>query len=287
MAFGHWLALPASWGPFRFHPSRAAVILIGITGVLAPEQSLAQGAEGWGAGIFGSETSLMIGAGAILEPEYLGGDEMTVNPIPIFELDGMFGGHVFVSTSRGVGIDFLTRGPLKFSTAVNYAGGRDNDDGDRLRGLDEIDAGAKISAVLEYDFTPFTAAVEVNHRFGDGSGTTVKLGADYGFSPLPDLRVSLGASVRFADGSHTENFFGVTAVEAARATAAGNPLRTYEADAGIQDVGLKLSATYNLDKHWLVRSEVGVGMLLGDAADSPLTEREVRPSVFLGLAYRF
>ena len=39
--------------------------------------------------------------------------------------------------------------------------------------------------------------------------------------------------------------------------------------------------------NWLLRGAAGVGVLTGDAADSPVVEEKVQPKLSLALGYRF
>lgn len=268
---------------------RGAALLLGLCTVLLP---LPAGAEqSWSLGRLigtaGDGATVTLGAGAALRPEYEGARRMTVSPVPIVQIDKLFHGRVFLSTVDGVGVHLLRNGPLRLSVGVNYGGGRDSDDNDRLRGLDDIDGAAVFSAKLAYEFAAVTTTAEVTHRFGDKSGSQLVLGAAYGFSPHPDLKLSLGGRVSVADSDYESAFFGVSALEATRAVARGNPLTAYKAEGGLHDVGLKLSGTYSLTEHWRLTGAVGATLLLGDAADSPLTERKLQPTAYLGLAYRF
>lgn len=267
----------------------AAALVLGLCGTLLPGQALAQtgGREGWIAGMFGDEASLLLGAGGMLKPDYEGARSLTLDPVPVVELQDLFGGRLFISTVDGIGVNVLRSGPLKVVAAVNHDGGRDSGDNGRLRGTDKIEGAALVYAALDYDLDPFSTTVQVSHRLGDDSGTRLTLGAAYGFSPVADLDLSVAAGATFANGRYANTFHGVTPAEAARASAAGNPLRAYKAGGGIHDVGLELSGTYSFDEHWLLRGQIGASWLLGDAADSPLTERTLQPSAFLGLAYRF
>ena len=79
-----------------------------------------------------------------------------------------------------------------------------------------------------------------------------------------------------------EAYFGVNATQSAR-----SGLPEYKAEAGLKRVDLSASATYILTDKWLLRGEAGVGVLTGDAADSPIVEQDVQPSVSLFVGYRF
>lgn len=63
----------------------------------------------------------------------------------------------------------------------------------------------------------------------------------------------------------------------------------HNADAGFKDVGLRLAADYKFTESW----STGIGAqyirLIGDAADSPVTDQGSKDQVFGGvsLSYRF
>lgn len=267
----------------------AIAVLLGLCTVLLPLQAGAENFRDldWLVGSLGEQTSVTLGAGARVSPDYEGARTMGVDPVPIVEIDGLFHGRLFLSTIDGVGVNLLSDGPLTLKAGVNYSGGRDSGDNDRLRGLDDIDAAAVLSAKLAYDLAPVIVTADFTHRFGTDSGSKLVLGAAYGFSPLPDLKLSFGGRIGLADGDYQDAFFGVSALEATRATARGNPITAYKADGGLHDVGLKLSGAYGLSAGWLLTGAVGATLLVGDAADSPLTERKLQPTAYLGLAYRF
>ncbi|RVC17620.1 MipA/OmpV family protein, partial [Mesorhizobium sp. M7A.F.Ca.AU.002.02.1.1] len=64
-------------------------------------------------------------------------------------------------------------------------------------------------------------------------------------------------------------------------------LARYDAGAGLKRADFSISATYMLDENWMVRGEAGVGVLLGDAADSPVVVEKIQPSGMLLVGYRF
>lgn len=270
-------------------PRPGIALLLGLCTALLPWQADAEDFWDldWLAGAVGKQTSVTLGAGGLVSPDYEGSRHMRVDPVPIVEIDKLFHGRLFLSTIDGVGVNLLSDGPLSLKAGVNYSGGRNSDDNDRLRGLDDIDGAAVVQAKLAYRLDPVTMTVDLSHRFGTDSGSKLVLGAAYGFSPLPDLKLSFGGRVSLADGDYQNAFFGVGALEAARATALGNPMTAYKADGGFHDVGLKLNGTYSLSDRWLLTGAVGATLLVGDAGNSPLTERKLQPTAFLGLAYRF
>ncbi len=237
--------------------------------------------------LLGEKASLTLGAGLAVKPAYEGSDEISFSPVPMLALDGLARGHLSVSFPQGVTVEAFPDGPFQLGANVSYDFGRSTDDIDRLDGMDDIDGAAEVKAFVGYRLTHFSTTATFLHRFGDDSGNLVTLDAAVMARPLPSLRLSAGPSVTWADKDYTDAFFGVSSTEAARANARGNGLTAYEADAGIKDVDLSLTAVYTPFEHWMITGKVGTSFLLGDAADSPLTEATVQPMTYVGVSYRF
>ncbi|TIM34603.1 MAG: MipA/OmpV family protein [Mesorhizobium sp.] len=96
------------------------------------------------------------------------------------------------------------------------------------------------------------------------------------------LMVGARASAVFADENHMQAYFGVTPEQSAR-----SGLARYDAGAGLKRADFSVSATYLLNQNWMVRGEAGVGVLVGDAADSPIVAEKIQPSGMLLVGYRF
>lgn len=76
-------------------------------------------------------------------------------------------------------------------------------------------------------------------------------------------------------------------VDAAGAVANGLPV--FNPDAGLLDVNLSVNALHEFNDNWSIFGIGRVGRLVGDAADSPITDEGSETSVFVGgaLARRF
>jgi outer membrane scaffolding protein for murein synthesis (MipA/OmpV family) len=66
-------------------------------------------------------------------------------------------------------------------------------------------------------------------------------------------------------------------------------LEFYNADEGVKDVGLRLAADYQFSQSWSVGGGVQYIRLIGDAEDSPVTDRGSADQLFGGvtISYRF
>lgn len=223
--------------------------------------------------------SLLVGAGAIYEPEYEGGDEFAINPVPFVVFTY---GEWLEIDPRGVTITPFRHEGFALSGKVGYEGGRDEDDADRLNGLGDIDFAATVGAKASYSWNGFEVYAAVDQTI-DGSESLIgTFGAEYQ-APVTE-RLILGASVEaiIANDKHMQAYFGVDATQSVR-----SGLSEYKAEAGLKRVNVSASAIYMLSENWLVRGEAGVGFLTGDAADSPIVEEKIQPSASLFVGYKF
>ncbi|WP_029010399.1 MipA/OmpV family protein [Azospirillum halopraeferens] len=230
--------------------------------------------------------SATIGIGAVVAPEYPGSDEASISPVPLIDLRyrvGMTGlDTVFLNTGDGLGVVVLRRGAFSTGVSVNYASGRDEDDGDRLRGLGAIDAAARGRLFVRADFGALGLGLDIDRAFGAQDGTFLTMKASYSAHLTPALSLTGHVGATLADGSGQRQWFGVTEAGAAR-----SGLPAYRPDGGLQSGTLGVTAAYALTPHWRLTARVGVTQLLGDAADSPVVENETQPYGFLGVSYRF
>jgi outer membrane scaffolding protein for murein synthesis (MipA/OmpV family) len=77
-----------------------------------------------------------------------------------------------------------------------------------------------------------------------------------------------------------QTFFGVDTTQSARS---GLPL--FEPDSGISAVRLFFSARYAVRPSWLLGGQLYASRSLGNAADSPITQRRTTPGAGVYVAY--
>ncbi|ONG45692.1 hypothetical protein BKE38_26160 [Pseudoroseomonas deserti] len=250
------------------------LLALGASPALA-QAPLAQG--GW---------DLRLGIGGVVAPAYPGSKSLEVNPVPLVEAAYRPGlpllDTIFLNTRDGLGIVAFRSGPFSAGGAIGYAPGRDEDDAARLRGMGDIDGAAKASLFLRGDFGAFGASLQAEKALGDQEGTTVTLGASYRYRLTESLSLLGAASLVWADGDDMEQWFGVDRVQASRSR-----FREYRPESGFRSARVSATAAYALTPRWWISATVGAVQLLGDAADSPITERETQPFGLLGAGYRF
>jgi outer membrane protein len=228
------------------------------------------------------------GIAAMVSPAYEGSKKTKVSPFPYVDVHGFFNDRMYLSSVRGIGLNLLDLDHFRGGFALNYAGGRTSKDDPHLNGLPDIGGAAQVGGFLTYSLKPFALEARVRRRLGSTAGTQVELGVSAAAAPLPQLHVSVGANLSWADASFQKTFFGVTAAQAAQATALGNPLTPYTPKAGLSTAGLTGVGVYQLGRHWGLIGRIELQDLIGSQPKhSPLTQRTFQPSVAFGAAYQF
>ena len=232
--------------------------------------------------------SVVLGAGAGVVPVYEGAKSLKAVPFPLIDITGLAGDRIFLSSTRGIGVNLIELGDLRAGVALGFRGGRSSHDSDRLRGLSDLSTAPVASGFITYSLKPLTFEMKAQEVLGPAPGTEVTASALWSFSPMAGMKMSIGPETTWADRRYDRSYFGVTDDQAAAATAAGNPLHPYSPGSGLKDAGLSANLLYQITDHWGIAAHAGVTELVGPAArHSPLTERDLQPSAFLGLTYRF
>lgn len=268
------------------------VFVAGSTG--APHAALAD--VGWG---LPEVNGLRVGGVASVRPTYEGSDEYEVTGfpllIPVFGdaglkddggLRGFFRTYVEIGGIDDVRLkllqgDVLTAGPL-----VGYRFGRDEDDGDLLAGLGDIDGGVIAGGFVRASLIDgFFAEVSYHRQISgdeEGGEARLALGTEQDVADGVTLKAKVGAT--YADDEYMTTYFGVTA---AQSNSSGAGLGVYDPEAGFKSAFVEAGAEIALGYAWVLQPTVRYTHLVGDAADSPLVAEEAQFSGRLGLSYRF
>jgi outer membrane protein len=236
----------------------------------------------------GGKTSIVIGAAARVAPVYEGSKTTKVSPFPYIDVHGLFHDRVFISDIRGLGINIVDTGAFRTGVAFNDRGGRTSSDSPRLRGLPDIGSAASVAGFMTYSVKPFAFEFKVQRELGSRPGTEAEFGASFAMAPTPRWHVSVGTQLNWHDRKFNQKYFGVTAAEAAQATAAGNAMTAYVPGSGLGTVGMTATSVYAMTEHWGFVTRLGLRDLIGSPAkDSPLTERTFGADFAIGAIYKF
>lgn len=254
----------------------ATVLLAGAAPALA--DGTASGAKGKmleparSQDLFGSE---WVGGGVlIVSPKYEGSNSYEVMGAPFVFPGSPFGGSgpVNFTAVDGVQIRILKQGSFEFGPVIGWRFGRDEEDGERLRGLGDVDGGFIVGAYGAVHSGNFTFTTSYHHQVGgDDTGGLLRLRGEIEVPVHSTMKLTFGAGTNYATDEYMDAFFGVTAAQSA-ASLAGLPV--FAADAGFKDVFLSLTADMMLDQRWTLTLGGAYAHLIGDAGDSPVIETE-------------
>lgn len=233
-----------------------------IAALVASTPAFAQDTIGTGP----NHVSVDIGLGAAYKPSYQGSDEFEASPWLIMRDLRL----------RGYGAG--ENSGFSISPNVNLVGKRNNDDDDRLEGMDDIDYGYELGLKATYNVGQTTAYATMRKGFGGHHGVTGELGATYRIETTDRMTFWAGLEAGYGNDSYNETYFGVTDAEAAR-----TDYSTYTPSGGFNSAALSLEGRYELAPNTAITGAVKFSRLIGDAADSPIVQDRNQPSIKLGI----
>ncbi|MGO1078939.1 MipA/OmpV family protein [Inquilinus sp. CA228] len=228
------------------------------------------------------DDAVSLGLGAGVMPDFVGGGELRVEPIPIVGV--RFGDIAFAATGRGIGANLVRFSGLSAGPFLDYSLGSKRSRA--ADGLDDLDGTGLAGLFVRYSLAPFAIEGRVGHSFaGDFDGYVATLSGVMAFELAEGWRGRVGATALWGDGGWSDAFFGIDDGEASR-----SGLPAYRPGAGIQEVSLFLGSAYDITPSISLVGYVRVSRLVGEAADSPIVEAEGEAGQIaaqLGLVYRF
>ena len=251
------------------------------------------------------ETWVTVGIGAGLVPSYSGSDDYVVFPLPL--IVGRVGGVGISPNGPGFNLDLLSQPPsdgprgtsVSFGPSFRLRNDRESQIEDEVvRAAGELDiavevganAGVTIPGVLHgFDWLTISGTIRWDVA-GAHDGMVIEPGVSY-FTPLSrGAALQLSASAQFVDDSFADYYYSVSPAQSA---ASGLP--QFQADGGLNSLGLTAIATVDLDGNilnggWNIYGIGGYSRLMGDAADTPFTSVRGSADQFvggLGLGYTF
>ncbi|QKH38457.1 MipA/OmpV family protein [Achromobacter pestifer] len=230
----------------------------------------------------GSSNFIGMGVGAV--PVYEGSREYRALPVPMINYHA---GSFFISPRAGLpamGLKTDLAPDWSAGVFVGMALGRKADDADRTKGLEDIDFHGTYGAFLEWSPGPYSLIVAYRQAARSGYGGTLDLRATYAAWQDSSNRVSLSAATQWADHDSMQTWFGITPSQSARSR---EGLDVYSPSSGFKSVALFGTWAHRFDASWSAVTTLGVNTLVGDARNSPLTERKTNVFANVGVVYAF
>jgi len=229
-------------------------------------------------------SDVKVGGIVIVKPKYEGSDEYEVVgapfAFPVWSSNGADGTFSFNGVDD-VRLRVLNRHGFEAGILGGYAFGRDEDDGDLLVGLGDVDGGFIAGGFVGYRLGNTRVDVSYHRIVSGDTGAYFRAGITHTQDVSLATKLKIRTGVTYADDDYMSHYFGVPT------GLGGVVVPAFDADAGFKDVFVNLSATHALTSRWSVTGGVGYKRLIGDAADSPIVESEDQFSATIGATYRF
>ncbi len=252
---------------------RLALVLLGALLLLAAGIPAA-GAADWG-----------VGGGVAVVPDYIGSDDYEAAPLPYFTVD--FDNHMNVHlVGNRIQSNLLPHPIWKAGLVGEYIGERDDVDNSKVDDLQDVDASFMLGGFIGFEYEGWNGRFETMADVADGNdGVLTRVAGGWGTAMFDTMRLNLEAFAGFGDGDFMSSYFGVDGADSRR-----SGLDTYDADAGIYEVGLNVTHAWNFTGAWSLITFGGISQLVGDADDdSPVVDEGSETQGVLGVmvTYRF
>jgi outer membrane protein len=268
-----------------FHAVFSAVLLAFGT---AQASEAVQSARSW---------QLELGLGASYEPDYSG--SLAAGPRLLLWANGEYATErwgKFALDSGSLTIDpqlrwdFIDSKEYGLGLLIGYRNGRSDGNpgwvGDagsaRLKGMGNVSAAVDggLSGFVQVFGIPLFA--QLRAALNGDQGTIGVLGVYLPLELTSRFELTVLPSLTWANARQMQAFYGVTPAQSA-----ASDFRVYDPRSGWQSAALELVGDWKIAGPWHLIGSVGYQRLLGNAADSPLTQDKNQWSGLLGLSYRF
>lgn len=233
----------------------------------------------------GGSVNLAVGGIAVITPRYEGSKQFRAVGAPYVIPAGATDGNSRFSVRGADDLRFklFDYNGIEIGPLAGWRFGRKESDADHLVGLGHISGGLIVGGYAGYRAGPLMPFVSYHHQVtGSDTGGVLRLGVEATQKLLPGLEVTAIVGTSYAERAYMESFFGVTAGQATT-----SHLAAFDAGAGFKDVYFDLTGTFRLDDKWTLKAGGRYARLLGDAADSPITETRDQFQALFGISYKF
>ncbi|MEM7641782.1 MAG: MipA/OmpV family protein [Pseudomonadota bacterium] len=218
--------------------------------------------------------------GVATVPEYFGSEDNEIGPDVGFELNYLRLGRLEIGNPDP---DFQKQG-FGFTGSFRFIGEREEGEDSSLDGLGDVETSVELGVGVEYILNNFEAFGAVRYGVIGHDGIVGEIGANLIARPTDRWTLKLGPRVNFGDDEFAQEYFGITASQAASSIAG---LPEFDADGGLISAGVEFGATYQINDRWGIEGAILYDELFDDAEDSPLSEDDSSFSARIGITRRF
>jgi outer membrane protein len=218
-------------------------------------------------------TSYTLGLGVGMIPDYEGSDNYKGTPIPYFRAQ-MANGQYLQLLGGTLTANLLQGATWQAGPLVRYRAERNDDvENNQVKWMKKVDAALELGGFVGYQQEKWNAKFDIAQDVAGGhEGFVATLTGGYSFIRSQTTMLGLNLSTTYASSQYMDSYFTVSPLDSLRTGLSGIRLRPYNAGSGIKDVAATLIGRYNFDKHWGLMGALQFKQLVGDAADSPVTD---------------
>jgi outer membrane protein len=230
-------------------------------------------------------TQVAVGLGIGAAPDYEGSDDYRAVPWLFARVNWESGRYLYFEGAT-LKANLVSSPTWRLGPVVRFIGERDNVDDKKVDNLKDVDAAVMVGGFAGFDIDRCSAFIQVVQDVsGSNDGLVATLGVGYTM-PIDDRTlVALSGTINYANGEYMSTYFGIDSSDSAR-----SGLKTFNADAGIKDVGVGVLLQYYPWDHVGFRALAKYTRLVDDAEDSPVVDDRGDENQLLGglmVTYRF
>ena len=214
----------------------------------------------------------LVELGVGMAPDYEGSEDTTGVPMFMFQ-HNYDSGRFFKLMGPNLKVNLLANKQYSLGPVLNYRFERDDVDNDRVDDMDKVDAAFEAGVFGGVNINNVLLGVELLADVSDEhDGFLAQVNAGYRWKATPELTITPGVFLTYADDDYMDTYFGVNSGN--RGSNLPSSLPDYSADSGLKDVGLNLVAHYTPWEQWGIMGMFSYKALLNDAKDSPIVDDE-------------
>lgn len=224
-----------------------------------------------------------MGLWTIGAPSFNGSDELAlaVKPIMQFRREGEREWLNLPSDHGGPALFRTER--FRIGPSINIEAERKAGDHAALAGLTDVPLTFEGGAFVEFwPGSMIRTRAELRRGIGGHEGLIANLSADVVLKPDARWTFTVGPRLAIADANYMAAYFGVTQAEAV-----SSGLRAYDPKAGLYSAGIGSSIKYQWTENWATLGYAQVDRLVGDAKESPITERGSETQITVGVGFTY
>lgn len=210
------------------------------------------------------DTSVRLGFGMGITPDYMGSDNYRFRIIPLIDI--RYKDQIQLNGSR-LTYTAYQEGDFSVGPLINMRFGRDAEQNSMLEGFGDIGDTLEVGGFVRYKTD--VAMISAEYRYGLGAGirSSILLTAGHGIYKNGRFSAMIAARARWMDKRSMQTNFGLTPEQSALSV---RNLPVYEAGAGVAELNGNLVGSFELTERARLLGLLSLGTLAGDAADSPL-----------------